>query len=146
VTLDILSLCLSRDLSLQNFKCYKAIDKWKAILLDYDLSSILKDGQRECGATSKHRTGTTPFMARELLDSPPEGVTVEHVYAHELESWLYILLHVQLGYTNRAPKGNPLKGWWVLDWHRVFEKKELFFTTKRIGYKQYLTMASVFAR
>src|ERR1700742_295542 len=98
---------LHRDLSLQNFKCYETVKgsgDWKAVLIDYDLSIFLEEGGKSPGASSKHRTGTGPFMARELLADAPEGVMVSHVYADELESWLYILLHVQLGYTDVAPK------------------------------------------
>jgi hypothetical protein len=109
-----------------------------AVLIDFDLSSLLEEGTREHGATSKHRTGTTPFMARALLQTAPPGIIVEHVYACEVESWLYILLHVFLGYTDRAPPGHPLKEWTNSNWQRVFEQKKSFFNLDAEGFLAYL--------
>jgi len=90
--INIKDQILHRDLGLQGFKCYKVKDRWKAVLIDHDLSTILSaDEERQ--ANNKHRTGTAPFMARELLKEAPPGVMIEHVYAHELESWLYPYLY-----------------------------------------------------
>ena len=107
--------------------CYKASDGWKALLNDFDLA--LRIGDRESRiATSKHRTGTAPYMARELLDSAPLGVIVTHEYAHELESLFYLLLFIALGYTKSIPEGDPLKHWRSRDWMRIAEAKDLFFS------------------
>jgi hypothetical protein len=123
---------------LYNFKCYKAEGGWKAVLIDFDLSSLLEDGTREHGATSKHRTGTTPFMARNLLQTAPPGVIVDHLYAYEVESWLYILLHVFLGYTDIAPPGHPLEAWTDSNWEKVYDKKHLFFNLHEGSFLAYL--------
>jgi len=113
-----------------------------AVLIDYDLSAVLRHREENRVATSKHRTGTTPFMARELLMNPQEGVVVRHTFAHELESWVYILVHVLVGYTYDPPKGHPLREWAHSDWERACEKKELFFGDSPAGYK-YLVMPEV---
>src|SRR6185437_458619 len=118
---------LHRDLSLWNFKCYAVNGKSIAVLIDYDLSAVLMHLEENRVATSKHRTGTTPFMARELLKKPPDGVVVRHIFAHELESWLYTLVHVLLGYTNDTPEGDPLRNWALSDWDRVHIEKNDFF-------------------
>jgi hypothetical protein len=106
--------------------CYPSKDgqSWKALVNDYDLA-ILDDGVGTREATSKHRTGTAPFMAIQLLDKrAPLGVT--HIYAYELESWFYILLHISLGYTHEVPKKDLLRAWRSRSWDTIFDMKYLF--------------------
>jgi hypothetical protein len=94
-------------------------------------------------ATSKHRTGTTPFMARDLLQRPPHGVIVEHIYAYEVESWLYIFLHILLGYKATVPSEDPLKEWRTGDWNYVATQKDLFLTDQlKSGYPKYMKLVS----
>jgi hypothetical protein len=93
-------------------------------------------------ATSKHRTGTTPFMARDLLQRPPPGVIVEHIYAFEVESWLYIFLHILLGYTATSPSNDPLKDWRMGDWDYVAQQKDLFLTNQITGYIKFMKFVS----
>jgi hypothetical protein len=73
-------------------------------------------------------------MARDLLRNPLPGVIVDHIYAYELESWLYILLHICLGYTNVAPDGDPLKAWRSSDWSYAANFKGLFLSADESGY------------
>ncbi|KAF9492573.1 hypothetical protein BDN71DRAFT_1473715 [Pleurotus eryngii] len=64
-------------------------------LNDWDLSSLFEDGAPPPLVT-QCRTGTTPFMAAELLemcDNPPT-----HRYHHDLESFLYILIWAMVHY------------------------------------------------
>jgi hypothetical protein len=71
-------------------------------------------------------------------------VTIEHAYAHELESWLSILIHIHLGYTDIAPGNQPLKGWWETSWDTVASKKEDFFNpSKDDNYTSYRRLVSV---
>jgi hypothetical protein len=74
---------LHRVLSLNNFKCYKAKpeDGWNAVIIDFELSSML-DGE-DRNDTSKHRTGTTPYMAHSLLVEAPKGAIVDNAYYHK---------------------------------------------------------------
>lgn len=57
------------------------------VLNDFDLiSRVVSVGNQE--PSSKHRTGTKPFMAIDLLsDNPPH-----HLYRHDLESLFYVML------------------------------------------------------
>jgi len=107
------------------------------MLIDYDLAAVLENKAEQREATSKHWTGTAPFMARELLGTPPRGVEVQHVFPHELESWLYILLHILLGYTDSAPTDDPLKAWVKANWETVFVEKGAFFNHNPTGYIRY---------
>ncbi len=65
------------------------------LLNDWDLSSLFEDGAAPPPVT-QCRTGTTPFMAMELLQmsvNPPI-----HRYRHDLESFLYILIWAMVHY------------------------------------------------
>lgn len=116
-------------------------------MIDYDLAIFLLEDRSSPGASSKHRTGTGPYMARELLADAPEGVVVHHVYAHELESWLYILLHVQLGCTNEIDQAREqlLKDWRSVSWQTISEKKQVFFCSDKDGFDKYLDAVWRFA-
>ncbi|KAF5358715.1 hypothetical protein D9757_013022 [Collybiopsis confluens] len=86
---------LHRDLSMANIMYRRAGDNVYGVLNDFDLSSF-----RTCmdeGPTSKHRTGTKPFMARDLLHKDWDKV---HRYRHDLESLFYIILILSCHYSN----------------------------------------------
>ncbi len=75
------------------------------LLNDWDLSSLLEDGVAPPPVT-QCRTGTTPFMAAELLemcDNPPT-----HRYHHDLESFLYVLLWAMVHYNMGSEELNIL--------------------------------------
>ncbi|KAK7453968.1 hypothetical protein VKT23_011480 [Stygiomarasmius scandens] len=78
---------LHRDISMQNIMVRRVGDKTYGVLNDLDLASELTKRQ---GASSKHRTGTRPFMARELLRPGSSGT--RHLYRHDLESIFYVML------------------------------------------------------
>jgi hypothetical protein len=64
------------------------------ILNDWDMASYVEDNDEIKLSTATHRTGTIPFMARDLLvDTPPP-----HLYRHDLESFFYILVWAALHY------------------------------------------------
>ncbi|KAJ8463464.1 hypothetical protein ONZ45_g17571 [Pleurotus djamor] len=63
------------------------------LLGDWDLASVLKGGVVPRSA-AKHRTGTQPFMAVDLLDKNPPP----HLYRHDLESFFYVLLWAMIHY------------------------------------------------
>ncbi|KDQ23778.1 hypothetical protein PLEOSDRAFT_1108264 [Pleurotus ostreatus PC15] len=92
---------LHRDISDRNL-----LWKWSSkhrrsvgILNDWDLASDVIPS----GPHAKHRTGTGPFMALDLLtdDDPPT-----HLYRHDLESLFYVLVWAAVHYT--LDKGNPV--------------------------------------
>ncbi|KAG1805109.1 uncharacterized protein HD556DRAFT_1283541, partial [Suillus plorans] len=80
---------LHRDVSPSNLMVYRLRGQFIGVLNDYDLSSFKRDGPR-----GLERTGTVPFMAADLLT--PDGVAgkVEHVYAHDAESLIWVLTWV----------------------------------------------------
>ena len=60
----------------------------KGVVNDWDMASHLDDRGEVPTSTARHRTGTIPFMACDLLvDKPPV-----HIYRHDLESFFYILV------------------------------------------------------
>ena len=65
----------------------------RGILNDFDMAMEITEGVPH-STNAHHRTGTLPFMARELL-----GVThPEHLYRHDLESFYYILVWAAMQY------------------------------------------------
>lgn len=100
---------LHRDISYGNIAFYKKGDKYYVVILDFDLAAFV---DREGGATSNHRTGTAPFMARELLNAIFCGLDFVHTINHDLESVYNLMIWRGTGYrSNKYPKEDPLKDW-----------------------------------
>lgn len=97
------------------------------ILNDYDLAIILNDDKSPPPPSSRHRTGTAPFMAYQLL--LPKLFTA-HLYRHDLESFLYVLIWTATGYEGfKPPKGkDPLEMWRGGDWSAIARDKHSFLT------------------
>ena len=108
------------------------------------VTSTLQDHHKRDYNSNKHQTGMAPFMARALLSIVPEGVNFQHQFSYDLESWLYIFLHVTLGYTPESPRGHPLRRWWKRDWNDVLNAKHAFFTSvwSEFGYLTILDSVS----
>ncbi|THU88896.1 hypothetical protein K435DRAFT_761496 [Dendrothele bispora CBS 962.96] len=86
---------LHRDLSLNNLMFGRDKDgKARGILNDWDLSSAVDEDGKVKPSDTKHPIGTLPFMAIPLLLQDDEP----HLYRHDLESFLYILLWAGLHY------------------------------------------------
>ncbi|KAG6844041.1 hypothetical protein H0H87_010365 [Tephrocybe sp. NHM501043] len=86
---------LHRDLSENNLMFKTASDgPKKGILNDWDLASEVEDDNEIRVSNANHRTGTLPFMARDLLVNDPPL----HLYRHDLESFFYILIWAALHY------------------------------------------------
>jgi hypothetical protein len=94
------------------------------VLNDYDLSS-LATGQ---GPLGNERTGTVPFMALDLLTKRGQRGEVEHLYRHDLESFIWVLPWVFLRYKDGEllTSGRPFDEWATKDAETVFEKKTVF--------------------
>jgi hypothetical protein len=83
----------------------------KGVVNDWDMASHLDDKGEVPTSTARHRTGTIPFMAGDLLvDKPPV-----HIYRHDLESFLYILIwaavHFDIKNKKRLPTHPGLQEW-----------------------------------
>ncbi|KAF5388367.1 hypothetical protein D9615_000741 [Tricholomella constricta] len=90
---------LHRDLSENNLMFKHADDtndgNVKGILNDWDMASYVEVNDEILLSTAKHRTGTVPFMAVDLL---VDGTPPAHLYRHDLESFFYILIWAALHY------------------------------------------------
>jgi hypothetical protein len=105
------------------------------VLSDYDLS--VKLDREYDGPTSKQRTGTRPFMARDLLEPTPR----KHLYRHDLESLFYVI--VVLMYRSQDPtlkredkkfENFPaLIDWFTLAPAQLLKEKSYFFSTNLPG-------------
>ncbi|KAG5638901.1 hypothetical protein H0H81_008961 [Sphagnurus paluster] len=89
---------LHRDVSENNLMFKDAQDGTvKGVVNDWDMAGHVGSDDEVPLSTSKHRTGTIPFMARDLLvdenETPPP-----HLYRHDLESFFYILVWAAFHY------------------------------------------------
>ncbi|KAF8074630.1 hypothetical protein FPV67DRAFT_1474267 [Lyophyllum atratum] len=125
---------LHRDLS-ENNLMFK-VDKdstVKGILNDWDMASYVEDNDEIKLSTATHRTGTIPFMARDLLTdagiAPPA-----HLYRHDLESFYYILLwaaiHYDFARKKKLDRIEELNTWDALDFRSMRGNKNSFITTR----------------
>ncbi|KAJ7025736.1 hypothetical protein C8F04DRAFT_1127406 [Mycena alexandri] len=89
---------MHRDISVNNLMFHRVGEKVYGVLNDFDLAVWL-DGEN---STSRQRTGTKPYMARDLLDASPPP----HRYRHDLESFLYVLVFLTC-----KIKGSRLARW-----------------------------------
>jgi hypothetical protein len=116
---------LHRDVSPSNLMGYRLRGQFIGVLNDYDLSSFKRDGP-----SSLERTGTVPFMAVSLLTPEAIAGKVEHVYAHDAESFIWVLTWVCLRYKNGKllSKNRPLEEWLEVDTLRCAEQKTHFWS------------------
>ncbi|KAK0430247.1 hypothetical protein EV421DRAFT_2041947 [Armillaria borealis] len=75
---------LHRDISMSNVMYRRRSGQVCGVLNDFDLSSFYSLLE----SSSLHRTGTAPYMARDLL----EPADVGHLYRHDLEALFYVLM------------------------------------------------------
>ncbi|THV01024.1 hypothetical protein K435DRAFT_793628 [Dendrothele bispora CBS 962.96] len=106
---------LHRDISIHNIMFRKDGDEIFGVLNDLDLSSPLTNRP---SATSKHRTGTRPFMAHQL-QHPTKKVTP--LYRHDLESLFYVMLCLTCRYTldGHEIRSAPYEDWYTAPDHIV---------------------------
>ncbi|KAG2152830.1 hypothetical protein DEU56DRAFT_908008 [Suillus clintonianus] len=113
-----------RDVSPNNLMVYRLNGKWVAVLNDYDLSSISD------GPSGNERIGTVPFMAIELLREDALAGKVKHLYQHDAESFIWVLVWVCLRYKGGellpSGEGRLLDDWLTVDAVRCREKKSDF--------------------
>jgi hypothetical protein len=101
-----------------------ASGKWIGVLNDYDLSSTQEDGP-----SGNERTGTVPFMAIALLSPAAIEGKVEHLYWHDAESLIWVLIWVCLRYEDgkfRSNLNRPLDAWLKVDASECRKKKNDF--------------------
>lgn len=118
---------LHRDVSEGNIMFGRDDKGIHGVLLDFDNASDNGDGKH---STATHRTGTAPFMAKELLSAKYPI----HLYRHDLESFFYFLVwaavHFDLPNKRRLPVSDVLILWFVpteADFTRALQAKAAFF-------------------
>ncbi|KAJ3827068.1 protein kinase [Lentinula raphanica] len=117
---------LHRDISMGNIMFRRMDGKVYGVLNDFDLSSRLQDMDK--GPTSKHRTGTRPFMSHELLNPGWQG---GHYYRHDIESLFYVVLCMACRYERpgvAAAEPRAYSEWFSGSDKDVCKDKTLFFT------------------
>ncbi|KAG1901759.1 uncharacterized protein F5891DRAFT_891347, partial [Suillus fuscotomentosus] len=116
---------LHRDVSPSNLMVYRLRGQYIGVLNDYDLSSFKRDGPM-----GLERTGTVPFMAVNLLTPHAMAGKVEHVYAHDAESLIWVLTWVSLRYEggNLLSKNRPLEEWLKADASLCQARKTQFWS------------------
>ncbi|KAF8199158.1 hypothetical protein BJ912DRAFT_1139962 [Pholiota molesta] len=123
---------IHRDISENNLMYWKKADGTICgVLSDYDLS--VKLDREYDGPSSKQRTGTRPFMARDLLEPTPR----EHLYRHDLESLFYVIIVLmfrspgeQLTEDERFKHFPALKQWFTQGPADLLDKKKAFYSTE----------------
>jgi hypothetical protein len=96
------------------------------ILNDWDMASELTDEGEVPNSAALHRTGTLPFMATELLTTPPPA----HRYRHDLESFFYILIWAAVHYNLKGKTRRPTSKLLVLwgDQNQALDSKSSMFS------------------
>ncbi|KAF7795529.1 hypothetical protein EIP86_006691 [Pleurotus ostreatoroseus] len=89
---------LHRDISVNNIMFQKQGDNYHFILNDFDMAVILKDDGTRDSPSSKHRTGTLPFMAVSLLRDAivtarsSNRSPTRHLLCHDYESLFWVCI------------------------------------------------------
>ncbi|KAJ3535782.1 hypothetical protein NM688_g6929 [Phlebia brevispora] len=92
---------LHRDISVHNIMYEKKGDYYNFVLIDFDMAVELpKDSTSSYKTSSKHRTGTLPFMAYELIGDAYQATVNEphkwrpkrHLLCHDFQSLFWVSL------------------------------------------------------
>lgn len=111
-----------RDISASNLMCKGEGDNLVGVLNDFDLATT-----QSSDPMGNQRTGTIPFMARSLLARKGSAGELKHIYAHDAESFIWVLVWVCLRYNNgKLLQRPPLDDWLKADALRCAEKKSHF--------------------
>lgn len=124
-----------RDVSPGNMMWYRNGTVLMGVLNDYDLSSLAT----ALGPQGNERTGTIPFMALDLLSKKGQRGEVKHLYRHDLESFVWVLVWVSLRYKDGrllSRKSRPFDEWATVDAETCGEKKS-FFQTNFLQYESF---------
>ena len=89
------------------------------VLNDFGLATVVDD------VTGYDRTGTVPFMALELLTQEELAGGIKHIYAHDAESFIWVLTWICLRYEDGklCVYNRPLDQWLKVDALECGKKK-----------------------
>ena len=79
-------------------------------------------------SSGRERTGTVPFMALKLLTTKAIEGKVEHLYQHDVESFVWVPTWVSLRYEDGKLRrnGRPLDDWLRVDAKGCYKEKTAF--------------------
>ncbi|TFY78250.1 hypothetical protein EWM64_g5761 [Hericium alpestre] len=116
---------LHRDLSVDNLLFTRDGDNALAVVNDWDLGKVYKPDERPSACL---RMGTAHFMALDLLKGDPP----RHMYRHDLESFIYILIWCAMHFDLRGNKQSLhplLKPWTEGTWEDIYDHKVKHFSS-----------------
>jgi hypothetical protein len=125
---------LHRDVSPGNLMWYWGEDDTLVgVLNDYDLSSLATVQ----GPDGNERTGTVPFMAIDLLTEKGQRGEVKHLYRHDLESFMWVLVWVSFRYKDGRllPRKSRCFDQWATVPAEDCGKEKVFFLRELLEYK-----------
>ncbi|KAK7055338.1 other 1 protein kinase [Favolaschia claudopus] len=105
---------MHRDISVANLRFHEVDGKMYGVLNDFDHAL---DFGKKSESTSKQRTGTKLYMAIDLLVPDPP----QHLYRHDLESFLYVLVFL----TCQITENSPLNFWTTDTMENLRTKKKM---------------------
>jgi hypothetical protein len=113
---------LHRDISIKNIMVRCMGDKFYGVLNDLDMAV---EYPKQQGISSKDRTGTLPFMARDQLQT---DVSIRHRYRHDLESFFYVILCICCRYNIKGEVcRRTYDNWYRSSSKRVLDSKHSLF-------------------
>ncbi|KIN94639.1 hypothetical protein M404DRAFT_1008200, partial [Pisolithus tinctorius Marx 270] len=117
------------DVSSGNLMYYRVDSKVMGVLNDYDLSSLTSSAN----PLGNERTGTILFMAIDLLEEDGQDGRVEHLYRHDMESFIYVFIWISLQYKDgKSLNPGPLDSWAKVDARESAMKKICFLTSTEV--------------
>ena len=100
---------------------YRANNAVVGVLNDYDLASLRNP------SLGNERTGTIPFMALDLLGAKGQKGKVKHLYRHDLESFIWVLVWLTLQYENGEKlQPGPIDAWAIVNANSCSKEKSQF--------------------
>ncbi|KAH0834712.1 hypothetical protein J3R83DRAFT_10260 [Lanmaoa asiatica] len=110
-----------RDVSASNLMYKDEGDNPVGVLNDFDLATMAE------GPTGDQRTGTVPFMALKLLTMEGQVGEIKHVYAHDAESFIWVLTWVCARYDLGVLRRNtPMDAWLKVDAIGCAKEKQFY--------------------
>ncbi|EIM91104.1 uncharacterized protein STEHIDRAFT_165501 [Stereum hirsutum FP-91666 SS1] len=126
---------LHRDLSVNNimFTRDPVTNRAIGVLNDWDLAIPVNRSEYNVEKpTSHHRTGTATFMSLELLKD--SNRTIPHLYRHDLESFMWILIWCSFNFLFNGMELPPnqrsdfVQEWVDISWSRIRKAKKDFLS------------------
>ncbi|KAF9245415.1 hypothetical protein BU15DRAFT_71167 [Melanogaster broomeanus] len=118
-----------RDVSCENLMYYRFKGKVIGVLNDYDLASLTTSNN----PLGYERTGMIPFMVIDLLNANTRDGKVEHLYCHDMVSFIWVFVWICFQYEDgKLRVQGPLDAWAKVDASGCAEKKKSFLLTGEV--------------